>query len=324
MTRVMPTNLIHIGLPKCASTTLQDRLFSPNPSFIYLGRVKNGYRDDATRELFERITFEDSLDYNPDVAASLRQSLCAKVTTPGDPPRPILVSAESLSVEGRADRRLIAERLYRLFAPAKILIVLRAQPAMLQSLYLNHLRASGPRIMTFEQWLDQAYGGIRFTDLHRIGLDYEILVRIYEEMFGADNVVVVPFEEIKDQASGFFRILAGLLAMPLAEVQVRFATNIDNQRMSGRQLLAMRIQDQLPSGTSLAMLGRRLLPKAVYEPVRGFVTGGRRVASPQMPERWRQRVAAACASGNARLASRRNMPLAALGYPFVLEGGRQS
>jgi hypothetical protein len=315
----MPTNLIHIGLPKCASTTLQDRLFAPNEKFIYLGRIKNGYRDGETREVFERITFQDSLEYDADATASLLRSLCAKAAAPE---RPILVSAESLSVEGRADRRLIAERLHRLLAPAKILIVLRAQPAMLQSLYLNHLRASGQRVVAFEQWLEQTYGGVRFTDLHRVGLNYEPLVRIYEDVFGADNVVVVPFEQIKDEGSAFFRVLADLLDMSPADVNACFQTNVDNQRMSGRQLLALHIQDRLPSGTNLARLGRRVLPPAVYEPARRFVTGGRRVTSPQFSDRWQARIAATCAQGNARLALRKNIPLAALGYPFAPESGR--
>jgi hypothetical protein len=315
----MPTNLIHIGLPKCASTTLQDRLFAPNGTFIYLGRIKNGYRDDQTRDLFERITFQDSLEYDADATAWLLRSLCAKAAAPE---RPILVSAESLSVEGRADRRLIAERLHRLLAPAKILIVLRAQPAMLQSLYLNHLRASGQRVVAFEQWLEQTYGGVRFTDLHRVGLNYEPLVRVYEDVFGADNVVVVPFEQIKDESSAFFQVLAELLDMSPADVNACFQTNLDNQRMSGRQLLALHIQDRLPSGTNLARLGRRVLPPAVYEPARRFVTGGRRVTSPQFSDHWQARIAATCAQGNARLASRKNIPLAALGYPFAPESGR--
>lgn len=316
----MPTNLIHIGLPKCASTTLQDRLFAPQQHFLYLGRIKNGYVDARTRELFERITFQDSLDYDANTALSLLQSLSVKAAATE---RPILVSAESLSVEGRADRRAIVERLHALFAPTKILVVLRAQPAMLQSLYLNHLRAAGERLISFEQWLETTYGGIRFTDLHRVGLNYEPLVRAYEDAFGADNVIVVAFEEIKDEGSAFFRVLADLLNMAVADVTACFRRNFENQRMSGRQLMALRIQDRLPKGTNLAQLGRRLLPASVYEPARRFVTGGGRVASPQLPDRWQRRIAAACAEGNAQLAARKNIPLAALGYPVVTADKRQ-
>ncbi len=317
----MPINVIHIGLPKCASTTLQDRLFAPQKRFLYLGRIKNGYRDAQTRELFERITFQDSLDYDAGAAAALLRSLCEKVDGPVPSQRPVLVSAESLSVEGRADRRLIAERLHRLFAPAKVLIVLRAQPTLLQSLYLDDLRGSGQRLVGFEQWLENAYGGIRFAQMHRIGLNYDILVRLYEDMFGAENVVVLPFEQIKDESSKFCPTLADSLGISAADVRECLMTNVENQRMSGRHLLALRVQDRLRSGTNLAQLGRRLLPLSVYKPVRCLVTGGRRVPSPALSERWRARVAKACGEGNARLAARRSMPLAALGYPIAPAGG---
>src|SRR5262245_7382300 len=98
-------NLIHIGLPKTASTNLQDRLFSQQDKFLYLGRFKNGYLNDTTKEIIERLTFEDSLEYDQTLMDSLLQRARREVSMPS---LPILVSAESLSVEGRADRRLIA------------------------------------------------------------------------------------------------------------------------------------------------------------------------------------------------------------------------
>jgi hypothetical protein len=316
----MSTNVIHIGLPKCASTTLQDRLFAAQQRFLYLGRIKNGYCDASTRELFERITFQDSLDYDADVPAALLQSLRSKrAASAASAQRSVLVSAESLSVAGRADRRLIAERLHRLFAPAKVLIVVRSQPTMLQSLYLNHLRGSGQHLVSFEQWLGSTYGGVRFTDMHRVGLDYDALVRLYEDVFGAENVVVLPFEQIADENSPFVPTISALLEMPAAEVRACLKTNVENQRMSGRHLLALRFQDRLPGETNLARLGRRLLPLSLYAAARRFVVGGRRISSPALPERWRAEVAAVCGESNARLAKRRVLPLAELGYPIALE-----
>ena len=66
-------NLIHIGLPKTASTTLQDRLFSKQDKFVYLGRFKNGYLSQTTKELLERLTFEDSLEYDQSIMNALLQ-----------------------------------------------------------------------------------------------------------------------------------------------------------------------------------------------------------------------------------------------------------
>lgn len=67
---------------------------------------------------------------------------------------------------------------------------------------------------------------------------------------------------------------------------------------------------------NLAEVGRRLLPHFVYEPFRRFVTGGRRVELPEVPERWLKRIAELCAESNTRLAAQRGLPLRGLGYPM--------
>ncbi|MEA2978774.1 MAG: hypothetical protein QOF09_597 [Alphaproteobacteria bacterium] len=305
-------NIVHIGLPKAASTTLQNRLFATLRHYAYVGRIDNGYRNERTRELIERLAIQDSVDYDHAGTDALLRSLPEVAAARN---KSILVSAESLSVEGRADRRMIAERLHRLFVPAKVLILLRAQPSMLQSMYLNHVRGAGRRVGSFDAWLDETYGGVRFNDLYRVGLNYEPLMRAYDEVFGPDNVVVLPFELIRDQNSIFYSRIAELLDVPIDEVQSCVRHNSDNQRMSERQLLALRLQNRMSAGTNLAMLGRRILPMPLYRKIRGVVVGGRRVEAPPLPERWHVRVAAACAPGNSKIEARIGIPLGGLGYP---------
>ncbi len=303
-------NIVHIGLPKTGTTTLQNALFAKQDQFAYIGKEQNLYTD-TLRDLINRISFQDSLDYDPAEVAAL-------VATLHNGSKPLLVSDEIFSVEGRADRHLVAERLHRLFAPATVLIVVRNQAAMLQSMYLNHVRGSGQRIVSFATWLQQTYGGIRFPDIYRVALDYEPLVRTYEDVFGAGNVLVLPFELIREENSLFPTALAKLLHMPAAAVQAKLTKTVDNQRMSNRHLLALHVQERLLNGANLAMLGRRLLPQSVYQPIRRLVTGGRRVPSPVLPDEWRVRLPGLCARGNAQLEARKKIPLRQLGYPVEL------
>ena len=301
-------NIVHIGLPKTASTTLQNRVFAAQDQFAYIGKTDNLYSD-LLREFISRISFQDSLDYDTarvdELVAAMRNGQN----------KPVLVSDEIFSVEGRTDRRIVAERLHRLFAPAKILVVVRAQTAFLQSMYLNHVRGGGQHVGTFADWLDETYGDIRFNDIYRVAINYEPLVRTYEDVFGAENVVVLPFELINDPESMFARELAVLLDMPLADIQAQLARKVDNQRMSTRHLAAVRLQDMMPAGANLATFGRRMLPQPVYQLGRRIVLGGRRVESPQLTPEWRERIGAMCANGNARLEARKNIPLRGLGYP---------
>lgn len=303
-------NVIHIGLAKAASTTLQNRLLSQQNTFAYAGKINNAYTDPLVEQLIRRICFCDSLEYDTEVVNTLMASVRERLMAQS---RPMLISSEALSAEGLADRRLIAERLHRLFAPARILIVLRAQQTRLQSLYLNYLRGSGLSFISFQDWLDRTYG-----DIHARGLNYEPLVRLYEELFGRDNVVVVPFEWIRDHLSMFSSRVASLLQMEPSAIQTKLAQNVDNRRMSERHLVALRFQNYLPHGTNLALVGRRHLPPSIYESIRRFVIQGQLVSDPEIPEGWSDRIFELCARGNAQIEARYNISLRSLGYPVQM------
>lgn len=308
-------NVVHIGLQRTGNTTLQNSLFARQDHFVYIGKRNDLFPNDRVRELITRISNQDSLEYDGARTEALLQSIRAETS----PSKPVLIAAEIFSIEGRADRRLVAERLYRLFAPAKVLIVLRAQPTIVQAIYFKHLSALSGRIVPFETWLEQNYGGIGFSGIHRVGLNYEPLVRAYEDVFGFENVVVLPSEIMHDENSIYPKRLAELLRMPLPAVQDSLKRNVTDQRVSRRHVLAHRVQDILPVDVNLASLGRRLLPQSLYAVIRRFVTGGGRVDPPALPEGWRKRIAALCAEGNTQLEARRNLPLRSLGYPVVGE-----
>jgi hypothetical protein len=309
----LPVNLVHIGLPKAASTTLQNTVFSAQRKFAYIGKSHDKDLDGPLRELYSRVLRQDSLDYDPDAAITLLQDVREQFAAQN---RPLLASHETLSAEGRADRRTIAERLHRLFAPAKVLIVLRRQGSMLQSQYMNYRRVpGGVRVGSFESWLDEFYGGHQFPDSFRVPLNYEPVVRTYEGLFGRDNVVVLPFELLPDENSVFTQRLAELLHMPQPAVTECLKVRQFNPRQSYRHAALHQIQSALPKGTNFAKLGRRVFPRAIYEPVRRFVAGGRAVAVPELPKRWIKRIAELCARGNAQLEARTGLPLGALGYP---------
>lgn len=299
-------NVLHIGLPKTGTTTLQNSLFGEQDHFDYIGK-SNGCYPNTLRELVNRIALQDSLEYE----SARTEALVAQLHQVA---KPVLMSDEIFSVEGGADRRLVAERLHRLFGPARVLIVVRAQPTMLQSMYLNYLRGSGERIVSFPTWLEQNYGGTGFAARYRIGLNYEPLVRTYEDLFGAENVIVLPFELMGDDSSLFATSLTNLLHLPLAAVQAGLR-KVHNPRMNRRHLFSLRVQNNLPNSTNLALLGRRFLPHSVYAQVRKFVIGGPRVRHPTLPDVWKLRIAELCASGNVQIEARKKIPLRALGYP---------
>jgi hypothetical protein len=304
-------NVVHIGFERTGNTTLQNSIYARQDKFIYIGARNDLYPDRLTGELFTRISSQDSLAYDAGRTKALLQSM-----RQGSDKR-VLVATELFSLEGGADRRLIAKRLHDLFAPAKALLLIRAQTTLVQAQYLKQLGGLDGRVTSFPEWLDSNYGDIVFSAPYRVGLDYEPLIQTYEEVFGADNLVVLPSELMHEENSLFQRNLASLLHIPLPEIVETLRVNVTDQRISRRHVLAHRIQDMLPPGTNLALLGRRLLPQPIYEPIRRFIEGGSRLGAPELPDEWRQRIAKMCGASNARLEARRKLPLAALGYPTV-------
>jgi hypothetical protein len=135
-------------------------------------------------------------------------------------------------------------------------------------------------------------------------------------LFGSDNVVVLPFEWILQRPTVFARALSELLGMTVDDIEAQLAGSRENVRLSERHQAALAVQNLLPSGTNLALIGRRILPLPLYRRVRDFTTGGRRTTVPELPGEWHARLAALCGEGNTALARRRQLPLAALGYPM--------
>lgn len=306
-------NLIHIGLPKTATTTIQNTVFSDQEKYHYLGKRNNSYQSDLARDLVSQVRLCDSLSYD----APHTESLLRALSVENSEERPLLISEEALSAEGGADRREIARRLYELFSPAKVLIVLRSQTSMLKSLYLHAVKSAG-ETGSFDQWLEGTYGRVWLpVGSLRVGLDYDALVRAYEQLFGEENVIVLAYEGFRGRDMRSLQMLGDLVGMGADEVLNRLSSTTDNRRMSQRHRFVVAVQSRLTAGTNFAGLGRRILPFSLYQILRNIVISGRPVADPVLPGPWVECIQHRYGTGNAALASRKSLPLQMWGYPYA-------
>lgn len=257
-------NIIHIGLPKTGSTTLQNVVFANLNSYLYIGKHKNNFSNIFAKEIVARIARSDSLEYDEEHILRLVE----KIRYDYGNTLPFLVSDEVLSVEGKADRRLIAGRLHSVFAPAKIIIIIRAQPRLCASLYLNFIKSSGKRRISFNSWLDKTYGQID-PGFYRVSLNYLSLINLYREIFGFENVFIFPIEIFSSIAGqmGVSSIdgLSGLLGVRVDWMKSRLYERTDNRRQTIRFQRLVDFQNRLPGHVNLALLGRALLPHQVYK-----------------------------------------------------------
>src|SRR5581483_6310380 len=186
--RVMPEpgHLIHVGFPKAGSTSLQ-AWFERHPELVYAHGRFGGYR--TLRHLPAR-TGDPSRGPAWHVSSEERLVLPA----PDD--------LGDLNTLGDVrERRARACVVLRLLSPgATILLVTRGFRGALQSIYAHFVSAGG------RLGIGEAFGSGR-VDLDAL-LDYDEAIALYEQAFGAENVIVLPFELLRDDPSAFLSALS--------------------------------------------------------------------------------------------------------------------
>src|SRR5262245_38096884 len=181
---------IHIGLPKTATTTLQQNVFASHPGIFYLGPKANYPEFD---KVMNGLCGADGLNYDPELGCRVIEKLLAPAKHAG---KPLVVSHEAIGAQGR-DRRLKAERLKALFPDARIVLTVRRPEDLLVSVYLQWLKGFGGKRFeapSLDVWLERDWQDARRGNFLR--LQYEKLLELYRSMFGRMDVLLLFFEDL--------------------------------------------------------------------------------------------------------------------------------
>lgn len=210
---------IHVGLPKAASTTIQFGFFSKLSNIDYYGIRPN--LDQETyfrRQILARILNLEEAEYRMqegEVRAFFENSINAK--------KPVVISDEDFSrghVSSadlcRTDRYLCARRLQDLFPNANIIIMVRNQLNLLPSLYSQWMKNYHVGRVSFDKWMDiQLAKQDSFSGSIMGMANYEILYKLYCEVFGAKQVNVFLFEEFCQDVQKGFKSLAEVIGIQM-------------------------------------------------------------------------------------------------------------
>ena len=184
----MSSPLLHIGFHKTGSTLLQTKLF--NRRDLGFMRLDND-RDRLHREFIQYAPFRAPSD-------SLISGLREEVDKATDTGVRLVISHERLSgypATGGFDAEVIAERLKYMFPGAKILIMVREQSAIIKSFYLQYISDGGSQ--SFRRLLRNPQPSLhRSPGFDLSFFEFDHAVRFYYELFGKDNVLVLPYESI--------------------------------------------------------------------------------------------------------------------------------
>jgi hypothetical protein len=192
----MQRHLVHVGYPKSGSTTLQ-AWFESRPELVYA----------------------------PDAIGSVTSApaIASQVAGTDDAPHWVVTSSEWLIVPTDAPaapptepiaarRRKVCARLRTMFGDATILIVTRGFAGVIASAYSEVLRwglaYSFEEVVSLYQDSPE-FEGWRAADI----FDYDASLRLYTDTFGAENVVVLPFELLRDDPRGFIARIERILEL---------------------------------------------------------------------------------------------------------------
>jgi hypothetical protein len=204
---------IHIGYHRTGSSWLQRHLFSAlgRSTATGLRTVGKAPPDHPARLLIRRRWSE----FDPQISRREFEQLFEPIRAQGLLP---VVSNERLSghaVSGGYDSATIAERLRAVFPEGRIVIVIREQRSAIVSNYKNYVGGGG--VESLQGFLDPPYvKNFRMPQFDFRHFEYHNLIRLYQELFGRDAVLVQPYDEFVQEPRAFVAAIAEFAGRPLA------------------------------------------------------------------------------------------------------------
>lgn len=192
--------LVHIGYHKTASTLLQNALFA---------------RRDLGFERLENDRYHIKLDFVKqgafdDLPPNRVESYRRRSREAQERGHTLVVSHERLSgypASGGFDAKLIADRVKNCLPDARILVFVREQRSMIFSFYLQYISDGGSlsfrRLTTPLQWTLHRQPEFDFRSFA-----YAQCIAYYRQLFGADNVLVLPYEALRSEPQRIAREIA--------------------------------------------------------------------------------------------------------------------
>jgi hypothetical protein len=128
-----------------------------------------------------------------------------------------VLSLERLSgsaLSGGYDSARIADRLHQVFPENRTLVVVREQRSMVVSTYKGYVQQGGAAPL--EHFLEgRRSATLRVPGFDPAYLEYDRLIAYYRNLFGADNVLALPFDRFVEDGRGFVERIAAFAGRPV-------------------------------------------------------------------------------------------------------------
>jgi len=292
--------VIHIGGNKTASTLFQRHLFAVHPKIAYIGEDCTNYKE--INQTLALLIHEDDSFYNETAAREIFKQ------TPNQPEKKVLVfSCEDIM--GTRHPSVCARRLKNLMPEAQVTMVIRNQLTVWRSWYINHgaylklvPRRYWRRYVGFDEWLEYCFSFPYQTPVE--AMNYNRYYDTFSKFFGAANMRVIVYEDLKTNPQKFFDEWADILDLSTRELKDYLSNKSERPRNSQRRFKYHQWSAYAPE----------FFKKNVESLLEKWLDRGK-PAEIAIPDKWIQQINSYYGPGNKALAEKTNLDIKTLGYP---------
>ena len=314
--------VLHIGLSKTATTTLQRAVFQNHSEIHYLGKIAGSRhgRQCASADTYEFLAPMLWRTDQPFDVAAAKDFYAETLESRAGANRVILGSWEGLGQQGIASFETSIQRLVAVCGVCRIWISLRNPVTRLPSMYLQHLRGNqkqlARRYVTFDAWLDSQERQI--GSLQGI-FAYREYVETAVRLLGAENVGVFLFEAFASDPEQYLRDVSGFLGIDaketigLAEGR-HFHTRLFESQVSRMRAIHSSLAGRLAWRLSSVERRKKSIGFSDTDGVIESSDAGDSPASVKLSPETMQRVLDASREGNNWLANELHLELKKYGY----------
>ena len=276
----------HIGFPKTASTTLQKSIFENYPGLI------RSYDIGGIIIKREELVFESEFD-------NIKKNIVEPMQKQSEK---LVISDEAFAtgdqVQSLVGRMTIAQRIERLFPSAKIIVVIRQQLDIIRSLYCQRAKnvdGDFSSLTRFVPWLESNWKNRKYySDFHNY-LYYD-LIAYYQRLFGGGNILVLFFEELKNDSNSFYEKISNFMRLDLNQV-IRLTQNKhENKRLTEKRYNFQKLKNNFPIISKISAS----TPRFIRDIVSKKIDDGSEIKVDYPPE-WKKKLHNFYAKDNERL-----------------------
>lgn len=225
--------LVHIGYPKCGSTYFQKKLINMIPGTVLSTSNRNNLLPvDVLRGLRKKNISEKEIKNIIQKSCFFKNNISKNKSS-----KNFMITHEGII--GRMNTNLdevSANNIKKISKNSKILIIIRNQFDLIQSLYTYKVSRKGTETRGFEEFLNDF---LKNSDIKK-KFNFFYTINFYIKLFGQKNVLIIPFEYLKKNEEKFLKDLNKFLNIKYHKkinIMNKKKNNYLNQSLKSKKIL---------------------------------------------------------------------------------------